>query len=191
MGQAASLPQQALLMPQRKKHPTAGSPGASKAGSDTMRDAGQLTVCLATPVSPRSVWLAPRPPATTAVRRGPLQPGWLRRPSPCPLHPDTGGCEGAVTCLEPALRSFSPAQGPPCTSACRRSTSTGHHCCPHPAAPHGGCPRPSPEPPPDGDKLKSGHIVTQNMMTCLRKHPTLSSLPTMPQQQCSCSSGPS
>lgn len=143
------------------------------------------------PASPQP---SPRPPSPTQQQSGGVPSSRAGCAVP-PHHPDTGGGTwqgGAVTCLEPALRWFSPAPGPPCTSACHRSTSTGHRCCPRPAAPHGGCQRPSPaptgSPPPDGDKLKSGHIVTQNMMTPLRKHLPPFSPPTMPQQQYSCSS---
>lgn len=170
--------------------PPAGSPGATKA-ADWLRhnvqhgaahsllgNSGLTPHCPSPlPGPPHAATHSPLlPPDTTAVRRSPLQLGWLCHPPTSLLHPDTRGMGrgGAVTCLEPALRWFSPALGPPCTSVCHRSTSTGHRCCPHPVAPRGGCRRPSPvltrRPPPDGDMLKSSHIVTQNMMTPLCKH---------------------
>lgn len=94
VGQAASLPQQALPVPQRLQ-----------AACDTMHGQGSSQSAWQLRSHPRCPSPGPAPPGTTAVRRSPLQLGQL--------HPDTGG----DVCLGCYLSGASSPLLLPCTGS--------------------------------------------------------------------------
>lgn len=92
VGQAASLPQQALPVPQRLRHKARRGAAPSLLGNSGPARAAPLQAPL------------PAPPGTTAVRRSPLQPGWLGR---APLAPAPGHGEGDAWGLLPVWSQLS------------------------------------------------------------------------------------